>query len=820
MKKDLTGEWLFRSSDQETFLPAVVPGCQYLDLMKNGVIPDPYVGTNERAVSWVHDKDFVYKKTFSLSKTELSAEYAELVLTKADTVAEIALNGRVVGRTENCHRKYAFPVKEYLVPDENDLVVTFFSPKKYVEKRYRETPTPINANGQNGIVHIRKPQFHFGWDWGPHLIPVGLGGEVSLYLGEKNRLQEPIIRVKKTEKGAFSVAVFAENAERILLTDPNGKVEEKSGQETTFLVENPQLWQTKELSGKTEQPLYTVTAIKIEERYEKKVGLRVIELRRDEDEFGYNFQFFLNGAPLFIKGANYIPSDCFLTRFDEIRRKKLLDAVLYSNMNMLRVWGGGYYADDELLDACDRLGILVWQDFPFACQAYPFFDPAFLNNVLSEVEYNVKRISSHPCLAVWCGNNEIEAMHLSWAAMKKYVDWTEKFFYRILPDAISRYDEITPYTPGSPVGSAHNRHVDADFVGDTHLWGVWHGLQPMTHYRKRFTRFCSEFGFESLPSFYTIRSYAEEKDYPLSSDVQRSHQKCAGGNDKMLKYVATRFPLSEDIRDLVYLSQITQATCISDAVEHWRRNKGRCNGAMYWQLNDCWPTCSWSSYDYYGGYKALLYAGKDFFAPLSLSLEDEKKEVKIVLVNDLPTPQTVDVEWIKFGFSGEKEEKTRMTLSVPPFWNKVVDTVRTDDMDAEKEGLAVRLYVENVRVQQKVLLLRKEKDLLLPKDEIQTRIEEEDGRQKITLFSPVYQRLVMLEKEDGGTFSENFFDLLPGETKTVYALDPAPISVRTVTTIKPAGKLKTFFAKIKVYFSARNLANMIYHAKVPKPLKT
>lgn len=815
MKRSLSGDWLFRATDEQQFHPAVVPGCQFLDLMKNNIIEDPFFGTNEETVRWVHEKDFLYRKTFVLSENDLRFNRIELIFEMVDTVSEIMLNGNPIGRTKNCHLPYVYDVKNELLIGENTLDVLFFSPKKHVENRYREIPTPMNANGQNGIVHIRKPQCHFGWDWGPVLTPVGLG-EVSLSFGQRKRIASPTIAVRK-EKNGFVVSVEAENADRIRLTDPEGKREEVVGQTATFLIDRPQLWWTKELSQKNEQPLYTLTAENDEETVEKKIGLRTVELDRAQDAFGHNFRFLLNGIPLFIKGANYIPPDVFLTRFDRNRLNRLLDAVLFSEMNMIRVWGGGYYADDDFLDECDRRGILVWQDFPFACQAYPFFEEGFLQNVLAEVRYNVNRIASHPCLALWCGNNEIEEMHLAWATMKRYVDWTEKFFYHVLPEEIGKIDSATPYTPGSPVGTAHNKNVRSDFVGDTHQWGVWHGLQPMTHYRKSLTRFCSEFGFESLPSFPTVRSYAEPKDYPLASAVQKSHQKCVGGNDKMLRYVAARFPLSEEIEDLVYLTQVTQSACVADAVEHWRRNKGRCNGALYWQLNDCWPACSWSSYDYLGRYKALLYAGKNFFAPLSLSLEDDKKRVTVHLLNDLTEEKTVEVEWIRFDFCGIKE-RMKKTFSIPPLKNKILFSLSTKEMDGRREGLAFRLHLDGKLLMQKTLLLKKEKKLSFPTAPIDIEEEIVDGKKKITLFSTVYQRLVQLENDREEPFSDNYFDLLPGEKKVIYqdSVLPSPLSVRTVANIRPARIIKTFFATIKVYLSIRNLANMLYHARIPK----
>ena len=820
MKLDLTGEWQFRASDEADYRSALVPGCQFLDLMREGVIPDPFVGENEHAVRWVHDKDYVYRKVVDVPAEILAYAHVELVCTQLDTLCHLEWNGQAVGDAENCHRAYRFDVKPYLRMGENEVILTFFSAKRYVEKRYRQSPTPPNCNGQNGIVYIRKPQCHFGWDWGPVLTPAGISGDIYLDAWTRPRPEAPRVRTRPDGTG-YLVRVEAAGADRIRLIDPDGAVTEALGDVADFAVTDPRLWWTYELSGSREQPLYTVEAQtlageEVADTVSCRVGLRTITLNREKDAYGHNFQFILNGVPLFIKGANYIPPDTFITRFDQARLDAMLDAVRFSHMNMLRVWGGGYYADDALLDACDRRGILLWQDCMFACQAYPFFDDDFRANVLEEIAYNVRRLATHPCLAVWCGNNEIEDMHMAWAAMHRYVEWTERFFYHILPAHIALYDDCTPYTPGSPIGSAHNRDVGADHVGDTHLWGVWHGLQPMTHYRRRMTRFCSEFGFESLPSMRAIRSYATPDRYSLHSKVQRSHQKCANGNDKMLYYIASRFRLSRDIEDLVYLSQVTQQACIADATEHWRRHKGRCNGAMYWQLNDCWPTCSWSSYDYAGQYKALQYTAAHFNAPLSVSLEDVAGHLRVHVLNDLTTPHTVEVEIIPFRFDRLLPAE-RIRLEVAALSNQLVRDMDLSGMDPRREGVAVRLYEHGVCLMQKTHLMRHERHLALPVGPIAIEETAEDGRRKITLHTEVYQRLVMLENDAAQPFSDNFFDLLPGETKVVWqdAAATLPTTARTVTTLRRGPAIYDVWAHIKVFLSPRNLAGAAYHGRVP-----
>ena len=824
MKVSLTGEWQFRALSETQYRQAVVPGCQFLDLMRVGAIPDPFVGDNERAVQWVNEADFVYRKVFDLPFSATQSPYATLVCKQLDTLCRLQLNGHVIGEADNCHRAQVFDVKPYIQSGQNQLEITFFSAKKYVEKRYRQSPTPPNSNGQNGIVYIRKPQYHFGWDWGPVLTPAGIGGDIYIDLFDAPHLALPHIETYPTS-GGYRVVVRAEGAHRICLIYPDGTRNTRTGDSADFLVENPRLWWTCELSGSRRQPLYIVEAQILDgdvvlDSVRRTVGLRTITLNRQKDSYGYNFQFVLNGVPLFVKGADYIPPDCFITRFGEDRLEAMLDAVQYAQMNMLRIWGGGYYADDALLDACDRRGILVWQDCMFACQAYPFFIQDFRQNVLDEIEYNVRRMAAHPCLALWCGNNEIEAMHLAWAAMRPYVQWTEQFFYHILPRHIAAFDSQTPYIPGSPHGTAHNCDVDADQVGDTHLWGVWHGLQPLSHYRRRLTRFCSEFGLESLPSMRTVAYYATPEQYALRSRVQRQHQKCAGGNDKMLFYIASRFRLNNDIEDLVYLSQIVQQACIADATEHWRRNKGQCNGAIYWQLNDCWPTCSWSGYDYLGQYKALQYTIGRSNAPLAVSIQDAPRCIAIYVLNDYAQQQQVEVEYIEFAFDRILHSH-RMALTVPACANAVAYQTDTAHLATHTEGIAVRLYAQGRCLMQKTHLLRPEKKLRLPQGTIEISQQKIDGRLQITLHSAVYQRYVMLQNDGEQPFSDNFFDLLPGETKVVWQAEGAtqPVKLKTVATLRRPVWGKTVWARIKVFLSARNIAAALYHGRIPPPPK-
>lgn len=837
MKKTLNGSWQFRRQGGE-WKTATVPGCNFLDLIANSDIPDPFVGLNESKVGFVGESNWEYRRSFELTEEEFECDEVLLNCKMLDTICDVRLNGRLLFSGDNCFVGYSVPARELLTAGKNEIEIVFYSPVNYVKEKYSKCLTPRNSNGQNGIVHIRKPQCHFGWDWGPVLPCCGITKDIELEFVKSARIDylgvcQSVVDSNGVIEASAQIAAYGDYECTLTLICPDGKKLKKSGESAKFIIENPELWWTYELSQSKKQPLYTVKAEikangKTVDTVSKKTGIRTVELNRSRDEYGQNFQFVLNGVPLFIKGANYIPPDSFITRFTPDRLDYLLEAVIFSNINMLRVWGGGYYESDEFYAACDEKGILVWQDFQFACQAYPFFDGEFLENVKREVEYNVKRLCAHPSLAVWNGNNEIEDMHMSWAHMRKYVDWTEKFFYHILEPEIRKYDKSTPYTPGSPIGKAHNEGVSADNVGDTHLWGVWHGLKPMDYYRTRMTRFCSEFGFESLPDIKAVGQYAQRRDWFLESDVMKAHQKCANGNDKMIYYIVSRFNLPVRFVDLIYLSQVTQNECIADATEHWRRNKGRCNGSMYWQLNDCWGVCSWSSLDYYGNYKALQYGARHFNAPLTVSAEDTKEGVRLFVLNDFDSDKIVDIEYELFDFEKGTLEKEKKSVFVQRVENICAFDLKIADIrhkyDLKKTGMAIRLYENESLLEQKTVLFDSEKKLALPKARLKTKIKILADELEITVGADRFARLVRVESSRSILpFSDNFFDILPGESKTVkIKKDPSmtlrdlaeSINVFSLSDVRLSkNRLSAFMKQFKVFLSPVNISNAVYHGK-------
>jgi len=848
MNKSLNGSWQFKEANENDWLNATVPGCNYLDLLKLGRIPDPFDGINEKDVYWVALKDWEYKKSFTVDTAEINYDKINLVCEMLDTICDVYINDALAGKGENAHLKYKFDVKPFLKSGENTVRVMFYSPVRYVEKKQEAEKCPRNWNGLDGIPHIRKPQCHFGWDWGPVLPPSGISR--NIYVEFLNMATIDDILIKQTHSGdKVTLDVFAviNNLSgsaldfEVKVSPPNGDMIIKTGKcensiSETVVIDNPELWWTNDLSDKINQPLYSVLVNinrdgEIIDGTEKIIGLRTITLNREKDQYGSNFQFILNGVPLFIKGANWIPADSFINRFDEEKLKYSIDAALFSNMNMLRVWGGGYYESDEMYSMCDKAGILLWQDFCYACQPYPFFEEEFLENVKRETAYNVKRLRHHASLAVWCGNNEIEALSAAWPLSKKYIEWTEKFFYHILEPEIRKFDDATAYIPGSPCGVSHKAGFDKDNVGDTHLWAVWHGLQPMEYYRKRLTRFCSEFGFESLPDIKTIERFAKPEDYSLTSKVFKAHQKCMSGNMKMVYYIATRFRLPKQFVDFIYLSQVTQQECVADATEHWRRNKGRCNGSMYWQLNDCWPVCSWASMDYYGNYKALQYTSRHFNAPVSVSIENSKEKITIFVLNDKNEDIKTNIRYSVFDFKKGILKTEEKEIVIKALTNEIAFDLQVKEIakaiNLKQAGVIAELLNDNNLISRKTVLFSKEKNLKLPKALLSKSVKLEADKLSITLKSDCFARLVRVESLCSTLpFSDNYFDLLPGESKTItQTIDKTckpgeqaeKITLFCCTDVEAKGSsVGDFLTRARIFLKPVNFVSWMYHRKIPK----
>ena len=684
----LDGDWTVRGEKRVTApVAAVVPGCVHHDLERAGEIPDPYVGENEIGVQWVGEENWTYERTFAVDPALLGSDRVVLQCDGLDTLATIRVNGRKVGTADNMFRRWEFDVARTLKGGENNIAVEFASARLYTRKKEtrRHLATPkCCPHEERGRPYLRKEQCNFGWDWGPVLVTAGIWLPIRIVAHDVARIDDvQIMQQHKGKRVALEVAIDAPVLRPKAQCSADVQVEfqgnavastsvpvNKAGAVAKLGVPDAQLWWP---AGHGAQPLYTVTVVLRNadgaelDRTERRLGLRTLELVRKKDTWGESFTFACNGRSFFAKGANWIPADAIRGRLDPERVRDLLNSAREGNMNMLRVWGGGLYEPDYFYDMCDELGICIWQDFMFACSAYPTDDPAFMANVEAEAVYQVKRLRHHASLALWCGNNELEQVGVAVKGRKNStwprMPWPEytKLFDKLLAKLVAKHDESRAYWPSSP----HTPHGDRDkhwdvTCGDVHNWAVWHGKQPFESYRTRYPRFCSEFGFQSFPEPRTVATYAEEgDDRNVTSAVMEHHQRSRIGNTTIMQYMLNWFPMPDGSDNVLWLSQIQQGLAIKYAVEHWRQNMARCRGALYWQLNDNWPVASWASIDYYGRWKALHYMSKRFFSPLIISgvEQPEKERVSVHVSSDLAVAADCALKW-RITDTGGKELAT------------------------------------------------------------------------------------------------------------------------------------------------------------------
>lgn len=812
---NLNGQWnMTRVMTGEQY-SVNVPSDNYTQLLNLGVIPDPYYKDNEKLVEWVGREDWLYEKSFALTEADLNSRKTLLVCKALDTVCEIYINGELAGRGENAHLKYEFDIKPFVKAGENTVKINFFAPVTLAEKLQSENPLPKNNNGTDGIAYIRKPHCHFGWDWGPHIPFSGITDDISVVCFD-NRLED--VEIKQIhENGTVTIKINpiidGEGEANAKLICPDGTELHIFNNE--ILIENPELWWTKELSDKEKQPLYTIAVTLEDTEIVKKIGLRTIRLDRSKDEFGSNFCFYLNETPIFAKGASWIIPDSLMGRTTAQTYDYYINSALEANFNMLRIWGGAYYASDYFYEQCDEKGLLVWQDFMFACLMYPFYEEDFTNNALKEIKYNVKRIKSHPSLCLWCGNNEIETMFSYMPQNLKIVQWYKKFFYEILSDLAAELDPDTPYIPTSPIGEDFRKGVTGDDHGDTHMWSVWHGQKPLNYYRTRPTRFCSEFGLESLPSMDAIRQFAEETDFSITSGIFNAHQKCKSGNRKMLFYLLEKYYEPQNFEDMIYMTNLIQKECIQDATEHWRRHRERCNGSLFWQFNDCWQAPSWSSVDFTGKWKALQYAARHFFEPVSVSVEETKKDYKIYAINDTIKDRKISVNIRLLTLSGKLLYENTVETTLSANSNAILESKRIIG-NKKDMFLLVKMYENGRLISERTKIFVPDRELSLKVDIIKKTVSYENGELTIKLVSPVFCRSVMLDIPNfKNSFSDNYFDLLPNEEKnvTVKADKEYEVSVKSLADIPvKKSKLKIFAYRLKFALEPENMANWFWYS--------
>jgi beta-mannosidase len=813
----ITDNWKFRAAGESEWLTAQVPGSVHTDLLRNKLIPDPFYGTNEKDVQWVDKQDWEYITTFNVTETLLHETNIELVFDGLDTYADVWLNEQPILSADNMFRWWRVNVMPLLKQGDNILQIRFRSPimedLPKLEKLGYQLPatndqSEVGGLGDNKVsIFARKAPYHYGWDWGPRFVTSGIWKEVRLEAWSNLRAVDLYIRQNEvTSEAAKLTAMIEVEADvawegKLLFSTGDAifqkRIHLQTGSQTIELdieITSPKLWWSR---GLGEQTQYEFAAEFVERgsivaRKTVKTGLRSIKLVRNKDEYGTSFYFELNGVAVFAKGANHIPNDSFITEVTYDRYRHEVVSAVESNMNMLRVWGGGIYEDKVFYDLCDEYGILVWQDFMFTCSMYPG-DEAFLNNVQNEAEQQIKRLRNHPSIALWCGNNEIDT---AWAHYDEDYGWGwkqqftsaeremiwndyEAVFHRILPKATDALHPEIAYWPSSPLRSLSgdaNQHARVDSTeGDIHYWGVWHSVEPFENYNKYIGRFMSEYGFQSFPEYKTVRTYAEETDMALESEVMLRHQKNGQGNVLIKQYMELYLPEPKDFPAFLYMSQVLQAEAMKTAIEAHRRSKFFCMGSLYWQMNDCWPVASWASMDYYGRWKAAQYYIRKSFRDVMVSIDGTSGEtIDIHIVSDILEALECTLELKLLDFSGKELDRWSKEVSLQG--NSKVKAVGFKNEEwvkhYEKQSLVLSAaIVQNGAVlDNKVHYFVPAKEIALQKPEIKLTKETEGGSSSITLQTNTLAKQVWISSEIEGIFTDNYFDLIPGAPVTVQFL--------------------------------------------------
>ncbi|MEI6602988.1 MAG: glycoside hydrolase family 2 protein [Clostridia bacterium] len=797
-KISLNGTWKMKRTDWQDWMKATVPGSVYCDLLANQKMDDPFYRDNEDKSLKLMEYDYQYEKEFSVDSELLTHDEIQLQFEGLDTLARVTLNGKLLATTDNMHRTYNFDAKPLLQPGTNQLNVTFFSPTKYIAEKYAAQRI-WGANAMKGFPYLRKAHYMFGWDWGPELPDMGIWRDVAIVAQSGAKLDDVKIHQEHDlESGGvtltidLSVQQFSPSdlTAECTLFAPSGETQSThtailAGVATlSFQVQNPALWWP---NGYGAQPLYTLEVkllcgercgtVAIDTR-SFQIGLKQFKVLREADEWGESFTFNINGLSIFARGANYIPEDNLLPRCSREKTEKLIQHCVNSNFNCIRVWGGGIYPPDYFFDLCDQYGLIVWQDFMFACAVYDLTQE-FEENIRAEFVDNIKRIRHHACLGLWCGNNENEQAIQSWHVdshsdnpAQRNAEYL-KMFEEIIPAVLHEHDPDTFYWPSSP--SSGGKFDDPnDFTrGDAHYWGVWIGLEPITEYRKQCFRFMSEFGFISFPCLKTIESFTLPEDRNPFSYVMDKHQKHPGGNGKVMHYLSEEYRYPESFESFLFSSQILQAEAIKYGVENWRKQRGKCMGTIFWQVNDCNPVVSWSSIDYFGRWKALQYYVKKMFAPILLVATDDDTRVAFDLVNDTTTEIAGTVHWSLRTNTAEILQKGSFEAACAPMSAHFCTTLDFTDALAVGETrrstyLEYSFVVDDEILMKDTVLFVKPKHFVFLKPTLTLYVTETDEEFWVFIETDVFAKNVALEIEGADcVFSDNYFDLSDSKTVTV-----------------------------------------------------
>ncbi|MCF0129973.1 MAG: glycoside hydrolase family 2 protein [Pseudobutyrivibrio sp.] len=784
-----------RMVGEKDFIPAVVPGSVYTDLLREGKMEDPFFKDNEDKALALMDNDFEYVCEFEAPSEIRNEENVILRFEGLDTLADVFVNGKLLGSTKNMHRTYEFDVKDIL-KDKNDLKVVFYSPTKFIEKAYAEVPTKGSEDAMPGFVHIRKAHCSFGWDWGAHLPDAGIYRPVYLFGYHTARIDSVEI-LQFHENGKVELEITpeiqvqpivkngsldgADVSYEITITDPEGKAKTYADMPERISIENPKLWWP---HGYGSQPLYTIKVVIKDEAgeeldsWQRRVGLRTMTMSTMEDQWGNEFATVVNGVKIFAMGADYIPEDHLLGRVTPETTRALLEKCVFANFNSIRVWGGGYYPDDWFFDICDELGIVVWQDFMFACGVYNLTKD-FEANITSEFVDVIKRIRHHASLGLMCGNNEMEMFvkYRVWVSNDAEVRDYLIMYERIIPGLMEELAPQVFYWPASPSsGGSFDDPADPN-RGDQHYWDVWHENKPFSEYRNYFFRYASEFGFQSFPAMKTVEQMSDDpKDYNIFSYVMERHQRNGAANGKIMNYMQQTYLYPSEFETVLYASQLLQADAIRYGVEHFRRNRGRCMGAIYWQLNDCWPVASWSSIDYCGRLKALHYYAKRFFAPVMLSCEENgminsgkplnwlpkgfEQSFRLCVANESMKEEKLTVKWQLRDAKAKVFKSEEQEVLVPALTSVWMDKVDMSDMDIFAQYISYQAFRGDVCISEGTTILSLPKYFKYENPELKVRVE---GDELVVTATSYAKAVEILNDNEDLILSDNYFDMNAGE---------------------------------------------------------
>lgn len=831
-RQNIDSGWKFRQARLYNWYPAAVPGVVHTDLMANRMIEDPYYRLNERGVQWIDKEDWIYQTVIEVEPELMRQTHIRLVCEGLDTYADVYLNGTKIIAADNMFREWKADVKPLLKGKNDTLKVYFHSPIKMDMPKWEALPYQLEAGNdqsENGglfdrrvSVFARKAGYHYGWDWGPRLVTSGIWKPVYLEGWSGIKIENIFFRQpevsSKRARLCNEVTVLADRAgeAEVAVTDEaTGKVWtrravnlEKGENRVSlpFEIRNPKLWWT---NGLGDPHLYRFTttvraAEKAEDAKSLKVGVRSLKIIHKPDRCGHSFYVELNGVPLFSKGANYIPQDNFLPRVTDRKYEETVLAAVNANMNMLRVWGGGIYEKDIFYDLCDKYGILVWQDFMFACSLYPA-EGKLLENIRQEAIENVKRLRNHACIALWCGNNECQDAWFNWGWKRKYEKmnpeyaakiWKEfkDLYFVTLPEVVKEYDPDSFYWPSSPFAGYDHGSNDRD--GDRHYWEVWHGKKPVSEYNRVRSRFFSEYGFQSFPEFCSVKKYAPEpRDWSIGSEVMMAHQRGgAHANELIETYLENEYRKPRSFEDFLYMNQVLQGDAIKTAMEAHRRDKPYCMGTLFWQHNDCWPVASWSSRDYYGRWKAQHFFAKKAYRDMLVSpVLKGRDTLDVFVVSDRMKPFYGELKLTIETFGGEVLYELSRKRRVGPNCslclvqvplNKVLNNRKRSDLlvhvELQERGGKASAYANN-------LFFERQGNLEYPDVKVNYTLEECEEGCRMTLQSDKFARAVYVSDDDGElTCSDNWFDLLPGEKKSIILH-----TGRSIDELKRILKIKT-----------------------------